>query len=474
MHMKKALPFIAIAAAAFNLYAGKTITVPNEFKTIEAALEQAEEGDTVFVHRGIYREKIMLKDKVALIGESVRETIIRGKGRGVLVKGANKAVIRNFTIENGEKGILCENVTMTIEHNCIVGNEASGIHCLVSLPAIRNNVVYRNKGTGIFCETVRSLRTVVEHNIIAENGYCGILLSGNSEVVVQNNVFMRNKQFGIWVNDGARRSRIVYNDFYMNRNNYNNYAQVDRTNLGIDPEYPEATRGMAGISPAQLFTAPVTALKEKGKDGKDIGLVSEKEMVERDLDVDGDGIPDVNDKCASIAEDRDGFMDDDGCPDFDNDNDGIYDAQDQCPNEPEDKDGFKDEDGCPDLDNDRDGVADTADVCPGEPETVNGFKDEDGCPDMVPPDWKPGSAAPAVDPASQVSAPAPVPADTAVKPVPVDTVKTVAPAPAAKVKVKQKPAVKAVPADTAAKVKVKQKPVSKAAPVDTAKKTAGK
>jgi len=47
----------------------------------------------------------------------------------------------------------------------------------------------------------------------------------------------------------------------------------------------------------------------------------------------------------------------------------------------EDKDGFQDEDGCPDPDNDKDGVADAADKCPSEPETINGVKDEDGCPD---------------------------------------------------------------------------------------------
>ncbi len=29
---------------------------------------------------------------------------------------------------------------------------------------------------------------------------------------------------------------------------------------------------------------------------------------------------------------------------------------DQCPNDPEDKDGFEDQDGCPDPDNDHDGI----------------------------------------------------------------------------------------------------------------------
>jgi outer membrane protein OmpA-like peptidoglycan-associated protein len=101
-----------------------------------------------------------------------------------------------------------------------------------------------------------------------------------------------------------------------------------------------------------------------------------------DPDNDGDGIPDAVDKCPNDPEDKDGFQDADGCPEPDNDNDGIPDTSDKCPNDPEDKDGFQDEDGCPDDDNDGDGFADAVDKCPNDPETVNGFEDEDGCPDV--------------------------------------------------------------------------------------------
>jgi len=131
-----------------------------------------------------------------------------------------------------------------------------------------------------------------------------------------------------------------------------------------------------------------------------------------DPDNDGDGVSDLQDKCPNQAEDRDGFQDEDGCPDPDNDGDGILDINDKCPleagtgdaggcpnrdldndgianeldkcpNEPEDKDGFQDEDGCPDPDNDGDGIADGLDKCPNEAEVVNGFQDQDGCPDEV-------------------------------------------------------------------------------------------
>lgn len=102
-----------------------------------------------------------------------------------------------------------------------------------------------------------------------------------------------------------------------------------------------------------------------------------------DSDNDGDGIADSSDSCINESEDMDGFSDSDGCPDSDNDSDGIADAKDSCPGDPEDLDGFEDLDGCTDRDNDKDGFADSVDHCKNSAETVNDYKDEDGCPDTV-------------------------------------------------------------------------------------------
>ncbi len=101
----------------------------------------------------------------------------------------------------------------------------------------------------------------------------------------------------------------------------------------------------------------------------------------RTTDSDGDGIVDADDRCPSKPEDRDGWSDDDGCPDLDNDGDGFPDLTDGCPDEAEDKDGTLDTDGCVDPDDDGDGILDVVDVCPNAPETFNGLDDTDGCPD---------------------------------------------------------------------------------------------
>jgi outer membrane protein OmpA-like peptidoglycan-associated protein len=97
---------------------------------------------------------------------------------------------------------------------------------------------------------------------------------------------------------------------------------------------------------------------------------------EQPVDRDQDGILDSADACPDQAEDRDGFGDDDGCPDPDNDGDSVPDAADACANQAEDRDGYADQDGCPDPDNDGDSVLDVDDKCPNEPGPV----ETNGCP----------------------------------------------------------------------------------------------
>lgn len=87
--------------------------------------------------------------------------------------------------------------------------------------------------------------------------------------------------------------------------------------------------------------------------------------VQKPKDTDGDGVPDTEDKCPTIA----GLKYLDGCPD--KDGDGIADKDDKCPTVA----GVKYLDGCPDKDGD--GITDALDKCP----TVAGPKVFDGCPD---------------------------------------------------------------------------------------------
>jgi OOP family OmpA-OmpF porin len=63
-----------------------------------------------------------------------------------------------------------------------------------------------------------------------------------------------------------------------------------------------------------------------------------------DLDADKDGVREPLDRCPSEA-----GVPPDGCPVKDQDGDGILDGVDRCPSQAENKNGFEDDDGCPDT-----------------------------------------------------------------------------------------------------------------------------
>lgn len=89
-------------------------------------------------------------------------------------------------------------------------------------------------------------------------------------------------------------------------------------------------------------------------------------------DRDGDGVPDMVDKCPDDPGKRIYF----GCND--RDGDGVLDHEDECPDEP----GLKRLKGCPDRglgDRDGDTVIDRDDLCPDTPGTVA----NKGCPELV-------------------------------------------------------------------------------------------
>lgn len=86
----------------------------------------------------------------------------------------------------------------------------------------------------------------------------------------------------------------------------------------------------------------------RGVGSPDVRVMSGLSFVPPRADSDRDGVDDSDDQCVFLAEDLDGFQDDDGCPDPDNDNDLVPDLDDKCPNQPAEEGRDDDEDGCTD------------------------------------------------------------------------------------------------------------------------------
>ena len=71
------------------------VIVPDDYPTIQLAINNVANGGTIFVRIGLYAENIVVSKSVSLIGEDKQETIIGGVGLGttIQIEASNTSVI---------------------------------------------------------------------------------------------------------------------------------------------------------------------------------------------------------------------------------------------------------------------------------------------------------------------------------------------------------------------------------------------
>jgi parallel beta-helix repeat protein len=196
-----ALLLISISTFALSIRPTKaapaTIIVPDDYPTIQEAINHASIGDTVSVKAGTYNENIILNVSISLIGQTKETTIIDVRGVGnPLEITANRTIVSGFTFSYGGAGIA-----MTNSHNNI----------------INNNILRKNsRGIGGSFYT----NTILENNTVTENDY-GIdfgHLSGPSSRnnTARNNKIYGNTNSGIYVSASEGNNSVIGNDIYGN------------------------------------------------------------------------------------------------------------------------------------------------------------------------------------------------------------------------------------------------------------------
>jgi parallel beta-helix repeat protein len=147
---------LAVLVAMAAAVSGTTITVCDtgcNTTTIQASLDIAVNGDTVFVHSGIYHEKVVVYNSVNLIGEDMASTILEGElacddgGTNsevirVLVDNVN---IKGFTVRKGYMGISFDySHDGTVTETNVSDNHMYGIYLRNS----NDNTIWNNIVTG--------------------------------------------------------------------------------------------------------------------------------------------------------------------------------------------------------------------------------------------------------------------------------------------------------------------------------------
>nr|QNO46606.1 hypothetical protein OEAKOMNL_00007 [Methanosarcinales archaeon ANME-2c ERB4] len=91
----------AVVCAGVGVAAGATTwdVHPGEGTPIQDAIDDAEAGDTIYVHAGTYVENLVVRKSLTLIGENRSATVIDGDGSADIIRvRADGCTIRGFTI----------------------------------------------------------------------------------------------------------------------------------------------------------------------------------------------------------------------------------------------------------------------------------------------------------------------------------------------------------------------------------------
>jgi parallel beta-helix repeat protein len=242
----------------------QTRVVPDQYATIQAAIDAAKAGDTVLVKAGMYQEALKFKEGIELRGENRDTTIVRFSSppTGVVgqdhydipleIRGCATGTILNIGFEQERSDERTdENIWMAdaIElfdssiaiENCRAQSDAGAgilISGTKSAPTLLRNQCRRNKQGGISFE--HGARGRAESNVCEENQYAGIMArgTGTSPELVNNqcrgneltgilfkqgaqgkaesNLCEQNKQDGILVSDSGTLPELVNNQCSRN------------------------------------------------------------------------------------------------------------------------------------------------------------------------------------------------------------------------------------------------------------------
>jgi len=194
----------------------RTIQVPDNYTSIQEAIKNANEGDTIFVRNGTYYEHVKIDKSLTLVGENRSTTVIDGNKTGIVVYVmANNITLSGFTIQNGVLGIWF----MRSNDNIITDNK-----------------VFSNKQVGIY--SWWSSNNVLSGNVASNNQY-GIYFSWSRNNAFTGNV-ATNNEYGIYL-DGSGYNTLTGNNVSSNDNSgillYHSDNNVLFGNVASNNEY---------------------------------------------------------------------------------------------------------------------------------------------------------------------------------------------------------------------------------------------
>lgn len=176
------------------------LRVPQDYPTIQDAVNAAGAGDTIQVDAGTFSENVIVTTGVTIIGASSTTTFVDGGSNDIVFDiQADNVELRDLTIRNGGSysgviiyypydGLVIRNTRIVENAVGVVISEADG-------NTIEDSVFISNSMYGI--DVMTSTSNIIRNNQISESAY-GVEISETSDSQVVNNT-VSDTSYGIYV-----------------------------------------------------------------------------------------------------------------------------------------------------------------------------------------------------------------------------------------------------------------------------------
>jgi nitrous oxidase accessory protein len=171
---------------------------PGNYTSIQKAIDNSSNGDTIYVFNNTYNENLDTKlKKITLMGEDKDITFIQGQGASPAVKiGTSDVTITGFTIFG------------------VTPESAIEVSTLASMVIINDNIIKQGAyGVKLIATTNK---ITISDNIISDQVYAGIYASSTSYSVISGNVIKGSGGQGIDLTLGSNHNSILNNTVIMN------------------------------------------------------------------------------------------------------------------------------------------------------------------------------------------------------------------------------------------------------------------
>ena len=223
MAVRSALISLLIASLLTVSLCASTLHVPDDYPTIQDAVDAATDGDIVLIAPGVYYENIFISRVDITLASNyvesqdetdIRATVIDGQGETVLdIRNVGPTTtIVGLTIQNGNDGISARSKIQLL-HNRIIGN-VDGIDYESGGGLCQWNLFENNYDDGIDLDG--ACEVTIEDCLILNNDDDGIEIrlhphGGNTlNIIIRRNLIQGNGEDGIQFIDYDTNSHRVF------------------------------------------------------------------------------------------------------------------------------------------------------------------------------------------------------------------------------------------------------------------------